>query len=134
MTFADAINDQVPAYSIDGWIEYFGGMPVDGAIDFVKTLPNGEQIASLPHAKQKLFQWSCLTLLQRRLLITSRSRLDAWIRSLRKRDARLILFARRWRRQRQVSHAQFAVGRAKKNEQPAAKRLSGRCGKAIKAV
>src|SRR6266498_253900 len=52
MTFADAINDQVPAYSIDGWIEYFGGMPVDGAIDFVKTLPNGEQIASLPHAKE----------------------------------------------------------------------------------
>ncbi len=52
MTFADAINDQAPAYSIDGWIEYFGGMPIDGALEFVKTLPNGEQIASLPHAKE----------------------------------------------------------------------------------
>jgi len=52
MTFADAVNEQAPVYSIDGWIEYFGGMPIDGALEFVKTLPNGEAVASLPHAKE----------------------------------------------------------------------------------
>jgi hypothetical protein len=52
MTFADAVNDQAPAYSIDGWIEFFAQMPVDEAIEVVKSLPNGEQVASLPHAKQ----------------------------------------------------------------------------------
>jgi hypothetical protein len=51
MTFADAVNDQAPAYSIDGWITFFGNMAVDDAIDFVKTLPNGEQVISLPHAR-----------------------------------------------------------------------------------
>jgi hypothetical protein len=52
MTFADALNDQAPAYSIDGWITFFANMPINDALAFVKTLPNGEQVASLPHAKE----------------------------------------------------------------------------------
>jgi hypothetical protein len=52
MTFADAVNDQAPAYSIDGWIDYLASMPIDDAIEFVKTLPNGAEVAALPHARE----------------------------------------------------------------------------------
>ena len=52
MTFADAINQDAPAYSIDGWITFFATMPIDDALEFVKTLPNGESIVALPHTKQ----------------------------------------------------------------------------------
>ena len=52
MTFADALNDQTPAFSIDGWITFFASMPINDALAFVKTLPNGEAVTSLPHAKE----------------------------------------------------------------------------------
>jgi hypothetical protein len=50
INYADAINEQAPDYSIDGYIELLGSMETDQVIEFVKTIPGGEQIAALPHA------------------------------------------------------------------------------------
>jgi hypothetical protein len=52
VNYADAINEQAPEYSIDGYIDLLGSMETDQVIEFVKTIPGGEQIASLPHAQQ----------------------------------------------------------------------------------
>jgi hypothetical protein len=52
VSYADAIEDQAPEYSIYGYIDLLGSMPTDQVIEFVKTLPDGEQIAALPHARQ----------------------------------------------------------------------------------
>jgi hypothetical protein len=52
VNYADAINEQAPEYSIDGYIDLLGSMETEQAIEFVKTIPGGEQIASLPHAKE----------------------------------------------------------------------------------
>jgi len=52
INYADAINDQAPHLSIDGYIDLLGAMNTDQVIEFVKTLPNGEQIAALSHAKE----------------------------------------------------------------------------------
>lgn len=52
IAYADLLNDQAPQYSIDGYISMFAAMPVDEALAFVKTQPNGEAVASLPHAKE----------------------------------------------------------------------------------
>ncbi len=52
MAYADMLNDQAPQYSIDGYISMFAAMPTEAALEFVKSQPNGEQIASLPHAKE----------------------------------------------------------------------------------
>lgn len=49
---ADLLNEQAPIYSIDGYLDMFAIMPVDDALEFVKTQPGGEQVASLPHAKE----------------------------------------------------------------------------------
>jgi hypothetical protein len=51
MAYADAINEQAPQYSIDGYIEMLAVTPTDQVIEFVKTLPNGNAVASLPHAQ-----------------------------------------------------------------------------------
>jgi hypothetical protein len=51
MAYADALNDQAPQYSIDGYIAMFAAMPVDQALEFVKSQPNGEQEIALDHAK-----------------------------------------------------------------------------------
>lgn len=51
ISFADAINDQAPHLSIDRYISMFAAMPVDAALEFVKSQPNGEQVVSLPHAQ-----------------------------------------------------------------------------------
>lgn len=51
MAYADAINEQAPQYSIDGYLEMFGTMTPDQALEFVKTLPNGEAIVALDHTK-----------------------------------------------------------------------------------
>jgi hypothetical protein len=50
VNYADAINEQAPEYSIDGYIDLLGSMETEQVIEFVKSLPGGEQIASLPHA------------------------------------------------------------------------------------
>lgn len=51
LKYADLLNDQAPQYSIDGYLEMFAKMPIETALDFVKTQPNGEQIANLEWAK-----------------------------------------------------------------------------------
>jgi hypothetical protein len=51
VNYADAINEQAPDYSIDGYIDLLGAMETEQVIDYVKTLPGGEEIASLPHAQ-----------------------------------------------------------------------------------
>jgi hypothetical protein len=51
IAFADAINDQAPHLSIDRYISMFAQMPIDAALEFVKTQPNGEQVVGLSHAK-----------------------------------------------------------------------------------
>jgi len=62
LKYADLLNDQAPQYSIDGYLEMFAKMPIEAALEFVKTQPNGEQIANLEWAKnyteqlQKLIQ------------------------------------------------------------------------------
>jgi hypothetical protein len=50
INYADAVNEQAPDYSIDGYIDLLGSMETDQVLDFVKTLPGGEQVAVLPHA------------------------------------------------------------------------------------
>jgi hypothetical protein len=52
INYADAVNEQAPDYSIDGYIDMLGSAPTEAVMEFVKTLPNGEQIAALPHAKE----------------------------------------------------------------------------------
>jgi hypothetical protein len=52
INYADAINEQAPDYSIDGYIDLLGSVTTDQALDYVKTLPGGEQIVSLPHTKE----------------------------------------------------------------------------------
>lgn len=52
IAYADMLNEQAPQYSIDGYISEFALMTPDQAIEFVKTQPNGEAVASLPHAQQ----------------------------------------------------------------------------------
>lgn len=52
MAYADMLNDQAPQYSIDGYLDLFGAMETDQVIEFVKTIPGGEQVVSLPHAKE----------------------------------------------------------------------------------
>lgn len=49
MAFADAVNEQVPAYSIDGYIEMLALTPTDTVIEYLKTLPNGAQVANMAH-------------------------------------------------------------------------------------
>lgn len=51
LKYADLLNDQAPWASIDKWLELFVDMPADAALDFVKTQPNGEQIANLEWAR-----------------------------------------------------------------------------------
>lgn len=51
IAYADAINEQAPHLSIDEYISMFAAMPVEAALEFVKTQPNGEAVASLSHAK-----------------------------------------------------------------------------------
>lgn len=50
MHFADEVNDKAPVLSVDGYLEMFVEAPPEMIIEYVKTLPNGEQIAALPHA------------------------------------------------------------------------------------
>jgi hypothetical protein len=52
VNYADAINEQAPDYSIDGYIDLLGAMETEQVLEFVKTLPGGEQVAALPHAKE----------------------------------------------------------------------------------
>jgi hypothetical protein len=52
MAYADAVNEQAPQYSIDGYIDMFASMPTEAALEYVKTLPNGEAVTSLPHSKE----------------------------------------------------------------------------------
>jgi hypothetical protein len=52
MNFADAVNEQYPQGSIDGYIDMLGSAPTEAVIEFVKTLQGGDQIAALPHAKE----------------------------------------------------------------------------------
>lgn len=64
MAYAEAVNDQYPQGSIDGYIDMLGSAPTDAVIEYVRSLPGGEQITALPHAKewtaelQKLIQES----------------------------------------------------------------------------
>lgn len=51
MAYAEAVNEQYPQGSIDGYIDMLGSAPIDAVIDYVKSLPGGEQIVNLPHAK-----------------------------------------------------------------------------------
>jgi hypothetical protein len=51
MAYAEAVNEQYPQGSIDGYIDMLGSAPTDAVIEYVKSLPGGEQIVSLPHAK-----------------------------------------------------------------------------------
>jgi hypothetical protein len=50
VNYADAINEQAPDYSIDGYIDLLGSMETEQVLEFVKGLPGGEQVAALPHA------------------------------------------------------------------------------------
>jgi hypothetical protein len=50
--YADYLNDNAPHLSIDEYITMLGAAPTDSVIEYVKTLPGGEQIAALPHAKE----------------------------------------------------------------------------------
>jgi hypothetical protein len=52
VSYADAIEDQAPDFSIYGYIDLLGSMPTDQVLEFVKSLPGGEQIIALPHAKE----------------------------------------------------------------------------------
>lgn len=52
IAYADLVNEQYPQGSIDGYIDMLGAAPTDAVIEYVKSLPGGEQIASLPHAKE----------------------------------------------------------------------------------
>jgi len=52
INYADRLNEEAPQYSIDYYIDRFAAMTPDQALEFVKTLPNGEAVASLPHAKE----------------------------------------------------------------------------------
>jgi hypothetical protein len=50
--YADYLNDNAPHLSIDEYITMLSGAPTDSVIEYVKSLPGGEQIAALPHAKE----------------------------------------------------------------------------------
>jgi hypothetical protein len=50
VSYADAIEEQAPDYSIYGYIDLLGSMETEQVLEFVKTLPGGEQVAALPHA------------------------------------------------------------------------------------
>lgn len=50
LKYADALNDQAPIYSIDGYLDLFAKMTAEQAIEFVKSQPNGEEVAKLDHA------------------------------------------------------------------------------------
>ena len=52
ISYADWLNDNAPQYSIDGYLDLLGTMTTDQVIEFVKTLPGGEQVVALPHAKE----------------------------------------------------------------------------------
>jgi hypothetical protein len=52
VNYADWVNEQAPDYSIDGYIDLLGSMETEQVIEFVKSLPGGEQIIVLPHAKE----------------------------------------------------------------------------------
>lgn len=51
MNFADAVNEQAPQYSIDGYIEMLAVNSTDSVVEFLKTLPGGAQVAELPHTR-----------------------------------------------------------------------------------
>jgi hypothetical protein len=50
MNFADAINEQAPDCSIDGYIEMFATMPTEAALAFVASRPGFEAVANMAHA------------------------------------------------------------------------------------
>jgi hypothetical protein len=52
MNYADAINDQYPLHSIDGYLKIFAAMPVDTALAFVAKRPGCASVTALPHAKE----------------------------------------------------------------------------------
>src|SRR5262249_4374946 len=52
MAYADLLNEQAPQYSIDGYISMFSAMPIDQALEFVKSQPNGESVVALPHCRE----------------------------------------------------------------------------------
>jgi hypothetical protein len=52
INYADAVNEQAPEYSIDGYIDLLGSMETDQVLEFVKALPGGEQVVGLPHVKE----------------------------------------------------------------------------------
>lgn len=52
MEYAGLLNEQYPQGSIDDYVDIFAAMPIEAALEFVKTQPNGEQVVSLPHAQQ----------------------------------------------------------------------------------
>jgi len=52
VNYADAINEQAPDYSIDGYIDLLGSMETDQVIEFVKALPGGEQVVGLSHCRE----------------------------------------------------------------------------------
>lgn len=48
---ADAINEQSPAQSIDGYLELFVSVTPEAVLEYVKTsVPNGEQITAMEHS------------------------------------------------------------------------------------
>lgn len=64
VSYADAIEEQAPDYSIYGYIDLLGSMTTDQVLEFVKALPRGETVIALPHCRewceglQKLIQES----------------------------------------------------------------------------
>ena len=52
ISYADAVEEQAPDYSIYGYVDLLGSMETDQVIDFVKALPGGERVASLEWAKE----------------------------------------------------------------------------------
>lgn len=53
LAIAEQLNDEAPAYSIDGYLQLFAQMTPEAALEVAKTItPDGERIAALPHAQQ----------------------------------------------------------------------------------
>lgn len=50
--FADEVNENDPANSVDWYIDAFAAMPTDAAIAFVnQAVPGSERVTTMPHAK-----------------------------------------------------------------------------------
>ena len=50
--FADTINEQLPDYSIDEYIEAFKSMTVDQTLAFIRAIPGASGVVELPHSRQ----------------------------------------------------------------------------------